>query len=306
MNFEGRDIVSIRDYNRIEVEHILETAELMEPLTKSSSDMLKGKILANIFLEPSTRTRLSFEAAILRLGGNYISISEARASAIEKGENLVDTIRVMENYVDIITLRHSLEGAARLAAEVAYIPVINAGSGAGEHPTQALLDLYTIKKECGKIDGLSIAILGDLKYGRTTHSLAYALSLFNTTLYFVSPESLKMRGEILEDVSKRVNVIETKDVPEIIPKVDVLYVTRMQKERFPDLEVYEKIKGTYRINRDSLRNAKRNMIVMHPLPRIDEIAPEVDQTSYAKYFKQVWYGIVTRMAILSLVLGAIK
>lgn len=306
MNFEGRDIVSIRDYNRIEVEYILETVELMGPLTKSSSDLLKGKILANIFLEPSTRTRLSFEAAILRLGGNYISISEARASSIEKGENLVDTIRAMENYADIITLRHSLEGAARLAAEVAYIPVINAGSGGGEHPTQALLDLYTIKKECGKIDGLSIAILGDLKYGRTTHSLAYALSLFNTTLYFVSPVSLKMREEILEDVSKRVNVVETANVHEIIPNVDVLYVTRMQKERFPDLEVYEKIKGTYRINRASLRNAKRNMILMHPLPRIDEIAPEVDQTHYVKYFKQVGYGLVTRMALLCLVLGAIK
>jgi aspartate carbamoyltransferase catalytic subunit len=306
MNFEGRDIVSIRDYNRNEVEHVLETAELMEPLTKSSSDLLKGKILANIFLEPSTRTRLSFEAAILRLGGSYITISEARASAIKKGENLVDTIRVMENYVDIITLRHSLEGAARLAAEVAYVPVINAGSGAGEHPTQALLDLYTIKNECGKIDGLNIAILGDLKYGRTTHSLAYALSLFNTTLYFVSPESLKMRREVLEDVSKRVNVIETENVPEIIPHIDVLNVTRIQKERFPDLEVYEKIKGTYGINRDLLRNAKRNMIVMHPLPRIDEITPEVDQTPHAKYFKQVWYGMVTRMALLCLVLGAIK
>ncbi len=306
MNFEGRDIVSIKDYNRSEVEHILEITELMEPLTKSSSDILKGKILANIFLEPSTRTRLSFEAAILRLGGSYISISEARVSAIEKGENLVDTIRVMENYVDIIALRHSLEGASRLAAEVAYIPVINAGSGAGEHPTQALLDLYTIKKERGKIDGLNIAILGDLKYGRTTHSLAYALSLFKTTLYFVSPESLKMRREVLEDVSKRVKVIETKDVPEIIPKIDVLYVTRMQKERFPDLEVYENIKGTYRIDLDSLRNAKRNMIVMHPLPRIDEIAPEIDQMPYAKYFKQVWYGLVTRMALLSLALGVIK
>lgn len=306
MDFKGRDIVSIRDFNRSEVEHILQTAELMNPLTKSSSDMLKGKILANIFLEPSTRTRLSFEAAILRLGGNYISISEAKASSIEKGENLIDTIRVIENYVDIITLRHSLEGAARLAAEVASIPVINAGSGAGEHPTQALLDLYTIRNEQGKIDGLRIAILGDLKYGRTTHSLAYALSLFNTTLYFVSPDSLKMRREVLEDVSRRVNVIETKDVREIIPKIDVLYVTRMQKERFPDLEVYEKIKGTYRINRDLLRNRKKNMIVMHPLPRIDEIAPEVDQTPHAKYFKQVWYGMVTRMALLCLVLGVIK
>jgi aspartate carbamoyltransferase catalytic subunit len=306
MDFKGRDIVSIRDFNRSEVEHILQTAELMNPLTKSSSDMLKGKILANIFLEPSTRTRLSFEAAILRLGGNYISISEAKTSSIEKGENLIDTIRVIENYVDIITLRHSLEGAARLAAEVASIPVINAGSGAGEHPTQALLDLYTIRNEQGKIDGLRIAILGDLKYGRTTHSLAYALSLFNTTLYFVSPDSLKMRREVLENVSKRVNVIETKDVREIIPKIDVLYVTRMQKERFPDLEVYEKIKGTYRINRDLLRNRKKNMIVMHPLPRIDEIAPEVDQIPHAKYFRQVWYGMVTRMALFCLVFGVIK
>ena len=306
MDFEGRDIVSIRDFNRDEVEHVLETAKLMEALTKSSSDILKGKILANIFLEPSTRTRMSFEAAMLKLGGNYISIAEPRASSIEKGESLVDTIRVMENYVDVITLRHPLEGAARLAAEVASIPVINAGSGAGEHPTQALLDLYTINQEAGRIDGLSIAVLGDLRYGRTTHSLAYALSLFNTTLYFVSPESLKMRGEVLEDVSKRVDVIETDDIEGVIPKVDVLYVTRIQRERFPDREVYEKVKGTYRITPSSLRNAKKNLIVMHPLPRVDEVAPEVDQKPYAKYFKEVWYGLVTRMALLCLVLGAIE
>jgi aspartate carbamoyltransferase catalytic subunit len=305
MNFEGNDIISLRDFNRSEVEHILETAKLMEALTKSSSDMLKGKISANIFLEPSTRTRMSFEAAMLKLGGNYISISEPRTSSIEKGESLVDTIRTMENYVDVITLRHPLEGAARLAAEVAFIPVINAGSGAGEHPTQALLDLYTINQEAGRIVGLSIAILGDLRYGRTSHSLAYALSLFNTTLYFVSPKSLKMRRDVLEDVSKRVNVIETEDIEEVIPKADVLYVTRIQRERFPDLEVYEKVKGTYRITRRSLCNAKKNLIVMHPLPRIDEISQEVDQTPYAKYFKEVWYGLVTRMALLCLVLGAI-
>lgn len=305
MNFEGRDIISIKDLNRNEIEYVMETAKLMEALVKSSSDMLKGKILANIFLEPSTRTRMSFEAAMLKLGGNYIGISEPRASSLEKGENLVDTIRVIENYVDLITLRHSLEGAARLAAEVASIPIINAGSGTGEHPTQALLDLYMINQEARSIDGLSVAISGDLKYGRTTHSLAYALSLYNTTLYFVSPESLKMRREIFEDVSKRVDVIETHDVEEVIPKVDVLYVTRIQKERFPDLEMYEKIKGIYRITNDSLRNAKKNLIIMHPLPRVDEIAPEVDMTPYAKYFKEVWYGLVTRMALLCLLIGAI-
>ncbi len=306
MSFKGRDIVSMRDFSRDEVEHVLNVARLMEPLAMGGSKMLDGKVLSNIFFEPSTRTRLSFESAILKLGGNYISIPEPQMSSVEKGENLVDTIRVMENYSDVIVLRHFLEGAARLASEVAVVPVINAGSGSGEHPTQAMLDLYTMERELGTIDGLSVALVGDLKYGRTVHSLAYALSLYDTTLYLVSPKTLEMRREIVNDVSNEVKVVETNEIGDVIPKVDVLYVTRIQKERFPDLEEYEKIKGVYRISPDTLQNAKSNLIVLHPLPRVDEVTSEVDYTPYARYFKETWYGLVTRMGLLCLVLGAIE
>jgi aspartate carbamoyltransferase catalytic subunit len=306
VSFKGRDIVSVRDFSRDEVEHVLNVARLMEPLTMGGSKMLDGKVLSNIFFEPSTRTRLSFESAILKLGGNYISIPEPQVSSVEKGENLVDTIRVMENYADVIVLRHFLEGAARLASEVAVVPVINAGSGSGEHPTQAMLDLYTMERELGAIDGLSVALVGDLKYGRTVHSLAYALSLYDTTLYLVSPKTLEMRREIVNDVSNEVKVIETNEVRDVIPNVDVLYVTRIQKERFPDLEEYEKIKGVYRISSDTLQNAKSNLIVLHPLPRVGEVTSDVDYTPYARYFKETWYGLVTRMALLCLVLGVIE
>jgi len=296
----------MRDFDMDDVEHVLDVARLMEPLARGGSRMLEGKILSNIFFEPSTRTRLSFESAILKLGGQYISIPEPNVSAVEKGENLVDTVRVMENYSDIIVLRHPLEGSSKLASEVAIVPIINAGSGSGEHPTQALLDLYTIKSELGRIDGLKVALLGDLKYGRTVHSLAYALSLYDTKIYMVSPKTLEMRREILDDVSGRVEVVETDDVGQVIPEVDVLYVTRIQKERFPDPEEYEKVRGTYRIGAETLRNARSNLIILHPLPRVDEIASEVDYTPYARYFKETWYGLVTRMALLCLVLGAIE
>ncbi len=306
MSFKGRDIISMRDFDMDDVEHVLDVARLMEPLARGGSRMLEGKILSNIFFEPSTRTRLSFESAILKLGGQYISIPEPNVSAVEKGENLVDTVRVMENYSDIIVLRHPLEGSSKLASEVAIVPIINAGSGSGEHPTQALLDLYTIKSELGRIDGLKVALLGDLKYGRTVHSLAYALSLYDTKIYMVSPKTLEMRREILDDVSGRVEVVETDDVGQVIPEVDVLYVTRIQKERFPDPEEYEKVRGTYRIGAETLRNARSNLIILHPLPRVDEIASEVDYTPYARYFKETWYGLVTRMALLCLVLGAIE
>lgn len=306
VSFKGRDIVSIRDFSRDEIEHVLNVARLMEPLTMGGSKILDGKVLSNIFFEPSTRTRLSFESAILKLGGNYISIPESKVSSVVKGENLVDTIRVMENYADVIVLRHFLEGAARLASEVAVVPIINAGSGGGEHPTQAMLDLYTMERELGTIDGLSVALVGDLKYGRTVHSLAYALSLYDTTLYLVSPKTLEMRREIVNDISNEVKVVETNEIGDVIPNVDVLYVTRIQKERFPDLEEYEKIKGVYRISSDTLQNAKSNLIVLHPLPRVDEVTSDVDYTPYARYFKETWYGLVTRMALLCLVLGAIE
>lgn len=306
LSLKDRDIVSIRDFTRNEVEHILATARLMEPLAKGGAKMLDGKVLANIFFEPSTRTRLSFESAILKLGGQYISIPGSQVSSIQKGESLIDTVRVMENYADTIVLRHPLEGAARLASEVAVVPIINGGSGSGEHPTQALLDVYTMKRELGAIDGLHVGLLGDLRYGRTVHSLAYLLAMYDTTLYMVSPDSLRMRHEIIDDISSQVKVVERDNVEDIISKVDVLYVTRIQKERFPDLEEYEKVKGIYRISPETLRPAKNNMILLHPLPRVDEVTLEVDYTPYARYFKETWYGLVTRMGLLSLVLGALE
>ncbi len=304
--FEGRDVISIKDFTRKEIDYILRIASEMEPLAQKGSDMLQGKILATLFFEPSTRTRLSFETAMYKLGGRTIGFAEPSVSSVKKGESLADTIRVVENYSDVIVLRHPLEGAARFAAEYAQIPVINAGSGAEEHPTQALLDLYTMKKELGEIDGLKVALIGDLRFGRTVHSLAYALSQYDVRLFLVSPPLLRMRREIVEDIRDRIKVVEADNVEEVIPEIDVLYVTRIQRERFPDLAEYEKVRGSYRIDLNTLKNAKNNLIVMHPLPRVDEVAPEVDMTPYAKYFKQVWNGVVVRMALLALVLGAVK
>jgi len=306
LEFTGRDIISIRDFSREEIDYILRIAKAMEPLAQKGSDMLKGKILATLFFEPSTRTRLSFEAAMHKLGGSTIGFAEAEIASVRKGENLADTVRTVENYADVIAIRHPLEGAARLAAEFAKVPIINGGSGAEEHPTQALLDLYTVLKEKGTIDGLKVALVGDLRYGRTVHSLAYALSNYNVELYLVSPESLKMRREVLEEIKDKIPVNESTDLPKVIADIDVLYVTRIQKERFPDPAEYIKVKGSYKIDLDLLKNAKKDMIILHPLPRVDEIAPEVDNTSHARYFQQVWNGIVVRMALLALILGAVK
>lgn len=306
LKFDGRDIVSIKDFSREEINYILTIARTMEPMAVKGSDMLEGKILATLFFEPSTRTRLSFEAAMHKLGGSTIGFAEAEIASVKKGENLADTVRTVENYADIIALRHPLEGAARLAAEFSKVPIMNGGSGAEEHPTQALLDLYTMQKEKGKIDGLKIALVGDLRYGRTVHSLAYALSLYNIELYLVSPESLRMRREVLRTIQNKISVTEESGLEKIIPLIDILYVTRIQKERFPDPAEYAKVKGIYRVDLKTLNSAKRDLIVLHPLPRIDEIAAEVDSTPRARYFQQVWNGIVVRMALLALVLGAIK
>jgi aspartate carbamoyltransferase catalytic subunit len=306
VEFEGRDIISIKDFSREEINYIFDVAKKMEPIATKGSDMLKGKILATLFFEPSTRTRLSFEAAMHKLGGSSIGFAEAEIASVRKGENLADTVRTVENYADVIALRHPLEGAAKLAAEFSRVPIINGGSGAEEHPTQALLDLYTIRKERGKIDGLKIAFVGDLRYGRTVHSLAYALSLFDVELYLVSPESLKMRREVLQTIKGRISVIERTSLEKIVQTVDVLYVTRIQKERFPDPAEYAKVKGSYRIDLKTLSDAKKDLIILHPLPRVDEIVAEVDKTPYARYFQQVWNGIVVRMALLALTLGAIK
>jgi aspartate carbamoyltransferase catalytic subunit len=304
--FKGRDIVSIKDFSREEIDYILKTAAAMEPIARSGSEMLHGKILATLFFEPSTRTRLSFEAAMNKLGGTAIGFAEPKVAAINKGENLADTIRVVENYADVLVLWHPLEGAARLAAEFSDVPVINAGSGAEEHPTQALLDLYTILKEKGAIDGLNITLMGDLRYGRTVHSLAYALSLYNVNLFMVSPMLLRMRREISDAIKKRIKITEGTAVGDVLSETDVLYVTRIQEERFPDPAEYAKVRGTYKIGLDTLENAKEDMIIMHPLPRVDEIDHEVDNTPHARYFQQVWNGIVTRTALLALILGAIK
>jgi len=306
LEFKDRDIISVKDFSRKEIDYILKIAETMEPIAVKGSDMLRGKILATLFFEPSTRTRLSFEAAMHKLGGSTIGFAESEIASVKKGENLADTVRTVENYADVIALRHPLEGAARLAAEFARIPVINGGSGAEEHPTQALLDLYTIRKEKGKIDGLKIAFVGDLRYGRTVHSLAYALSLYNIELFLISPDTLKMRKEVLQTIKERIPVTEKRNLEKIIPIVDVLYVTRIQKERFPEPAEYAKVKGFYKIDIKTLTAAKKDLIILHPLPRVDEIAAEVDNTPYARYFQQVWNGIVVRMAILSLILGAVK
>jgi aspartate carbamoyltransferase catalytic subunit len=306
VQFAGRDIVSIKDFSREEIDHVLKMTDGLEPTARKGSHELDGKIMATLFFEPSTRTRLSFESAMYRYGGNCLGFAEPKVASVEKGENLADTVRVVESYADVLVIRHPLEGAARLAAEFASVPVINAGTGAEEHPTQAMLDLYTIRRELGKIDGLNIALAGDLRYGRTVHSLAYALSLYDINLYLVSPPLLRMRKEVMEEVSRRVKVQEYDDLSKVMPQADVIYMTRIHKERFGSLEDYEKVRGSYRLTAGDLSQARPKMIVMHPLPRVDEIEYSVDNTPHSKYFKQVWYGLLVRMSLIGLVLGALS
>ncbi|MDI6654459.1 MAG: aspartate carbamoyltransferase [Candidatus Hydrothermarchaeota archaeon] len=303
MNFRGRDVISIGDFSKEEIKHILKIAGKME---KVRGEPLRGKILACLFFEPSTRTRLSFETAMEKLGGKVIGFSEPQIASVAKGESLIDTIKTVEKYCDAIVIRHPKEGSARLGAEISEKPVINAGDGSNQHPTQTLLDLYTIKRETGRLN-VNIALVGDLKYGRTVHSLAYALATFNANIALVSPKGLEMPREVVSDLQKLGGRIrETNELEKVIPEMHVLYITRIQKERFPDPEEYEKVKGAYKITLETLKNAKKDLIILHPLPRIDEIAPEVDATRHAKYFEQVYYGLPVRMAILSLVLGALK
>ncbi|MCD6140798.1 MAG: aspartate carbamoyltransferase [Thermococcus sp.] len=303
-----QDVISINDFGKEEIEYVLKTAERLENELNEQKILqyAKGKVLATLFFEPSTRTRLSFESAMHRLGGSVIGFAEASSTSVKKGESLMDTIRTVEKYADVIVIRHPREGAARLAAEVAEVPVINAGDGANQHPTQTLLDLYTIKKEFGRINGLKIALLGDLKYGRTVHSLAKALSYYNVKLYFIAPQGLEMPRHIIEEISDKVEITETNDLESVIPEVDVLYATRIQKERFPDPAEYNKIKGSYRIDLKILNGAKETLKIMHPLPRVDEISYEVDKTPYSGYFRQVWSGVPVRMALLSIVLGVVE
>jgi aspartate carbamoyltransferase catalytic subunit len=306
MNFNGKDIISIKDFSKETINYILDYSQEMVPYAKGEKykDILKGKVLSSLFFEPSTRTRLSFESSMNRLGGKVIGFSDPSATSQKKGESLADTIKMADSYSDVIVIRHSQEGAARLAAEFADVPVINAGDGAGQHPTQCLLDLFTIKSEKKKIGKNKIALLGDLKYGRTVHSLAYALSLYKADLTFVSPINLRMPKEVIEECKELgVEPTQTSTLEKAIKDADVLYVTRIQKERFPDAEEYNKVVGSYKIDNDLLQNAKDNLIIMHPLPRVTEIHPEVDKTPHALYFKQAFNGVPVRMALLSLVLG---
>ncbi|MGC8585120.1 MAG: aspartate carbamoyltransferase [Thermoplasmata archaeon] len=301
---KGKDIVSIKDFSEKEIFEIFEVAKEMIPYAKGKeNDFLRGKILATLFFEPSTRTRFSFETAMQRLGGGVLSFADPKSTSLSKGETLADTIRMMDSYSDVIVIRHSYEGAARLAAKFAEHPVINAGDGAGQHPTQTLLDLFTIHNSFGTFKNLKIGLLGDLKYGRTVHSLAIALSNLGSKLYFISPKILGMPEHIMREIHEKEKPVVTDNINDVIGDLDVLYVTRIQKERFPDITEYMKIAGSYRVDLSLLEKSKKDLIIMHPLPRVDEIAPEVDYTSHAKYFEQAFNGVPVRMAILSMVLG---
>jgi len=302
----GSDVLSVRQFNREDLEYIYAVAHEMRVMVEriGTFDLLKGKILANLFYEPSTRTSSSFTAAMERLGGSVIPINEVKFSSVSKGESLPDTVRTLECYADVIVLRHPEVGAASLAAKYAKKPVINAGDGIGEHPTQALLDSLTIKEELGHLDGLTITMLGDLKYGRTVHSLARLLSLYKVKLNYVSPEILAMPPEIIDELNaKDVEQTEYTTLEKVLPETDVLYVTRVQKERFADLVDYEKVAGAFVIDPDLMKIAKDRMIVMHPLPRVKEISMDFDDDPRAAYFRQMEYGLYVRMALLAMVLG---
>jgi aspartate carbamoyltransferase catalytic subunit len=304
-SFYKKDIVSIKDFTRQDLEFIFYITDKISTLRpKEKIELGKGRILGYIFYEPSTRTRMSFEAAMASLGGSSIGIFDPRSSSIEKGESLADTIRTMDLYSDVIVLRHPLDGSSRFAGELSRNPIINAGSGSEEHPTQAMLDLYTIKKEKGKIDELTIGIVGDLKYGRTVYSLLYGLSNYNVNIYLVSPPTLRIRKESIYDVQNKLKIHEHSQLnSDILPKLDILYVTRIQRERFPDIQEYEKVKGTYTIDNNVLQISKHDVSIMHPMPRMEEITHSIDNTKNAVYFKQAAYGKELRAALLALVLN---
>jgi len=302
----GKDIISVKQFSRSDLEYIFGVAHEMRVMVErvGTFDLLKGKILASIFYEPSTRTSSSFIAAMERLGGNVININEVRYSSVAKGESLPDTIKTLECYADVIVLRHPELGSAAKAAEAAHKPVINAGDGVGEHPTQALLDAFTIREELGRMDDLTVTMLGDLKYGRTVHSLSRLLSLYNSRLHYVSPEILRMPAEIITELeAKGMRQTEHRTLDRALPETDVLYVTRVQRERFESEEVYESVKSAYVLDKNIMSAAKSKMIVMHPLPRVTEISTDFDDDPRAAYFRQMEYGLYVRMALLAMVLG---
>lgn len=307
MSLRGKDVLTAAQFTREEVEQLFAVADGFAGRLEGGERLrtLDGRLLATVFYEPSTRTRLSFEAAMQRLGGGVLSVAEAKTvSSVAKGETLPDTMRTIANYADAIVLRHPDLGAAQVAADAAAIPILNAGDGAGEHPSQALLDLYTIRSEKKTIDGLRIALAGDLKNGRTVHSLARALSLFQVDFSFVAPAALSMPTEVSDYLRARNFLVEeTNDLARTLQKADVVYMTRVQKERFADLKQYEKMKNFFILTADLVKNAKPNLLVMHPLPRIDEITTDVDALPGAAYFRQARNGVTIRMALLSEILG---
>lgn len=301
-----RHVISVQDFSAEEIIDLLDRAETMVAIARGEavSDLLRGKVLACIFYEPSTRTRLSFETAMQRLGGGVIGFAGTEATSVVKGETLADTIRMVSAYADAVVLRHPREGAARLASQFSDVPILNAGDGAGQHPTQTMLDLFTIRSEMGRLEGLNISLVGDLRYGRTVHSLAIALAKFGNRINLVSPEGLEMPGEVvayLKDAGKFGKACHSPE--EVITDTDVLYATRIQKERFPDQVEYEKVAGVYRVDPELVSRGPDNMIIMHPLPRVNEIAPEVDVLPQAKYFIQAFNAVPVRMALLSRVIG---
>jgi len=303
----GKNILTVKQFNRNDLEYIFSVAHEMRTMVErvGTFDLMKGKILANLFYEPSTRTSSSFMAAMQRMGGAVIPISEVKFSSVAKGESLPDTVRTLGCYADVIVLRHPEVGSAALAARHAGKPVINAGDGVGEHPTQALLDTFAIREELGRLDNLNVTMLGDLKYGRTVHSLARLLTQFDgIKLNYVSPDLLRMPRDVMDEVAaKGLPQSEHTILEKVLPKTDVLYVTRVQKERFEDADVYERVKNTFVVNPKVMKIAKKDMIVLHPLPRVTEISMDFDDDPRAAYFRQMEYGLYVRMALLAMVLG---
>ena len=304
-----KDIISMNDMSKEEILEILEIAEKIENSSEEEKlNFLKGKIIATLFFEPSTRTKMSFESAAFRLGAQVLQLPPLEQSSVKKGESFSDTIRMVESYSDVIVVRHPNDGAARLASTTSKKPVINAGDGSNQHPSQTLLDLYTIKDEKGTLNNLSIAFVGDLKYGRTVHSLVKALTHFNPVIYFVAPKILQMPTYLIDDLDKnniKYEILE--DFRDCLDKIDVFYMTRIQKERFPDIEDYQKVKGVYVINKENiLGKCKEDMIILHPLPRVDEISTDLDETKHALYFKQAKNGIPVRQAMMMKVLDKVK
>jgi aspartate carbamoyltransferase catalytic subunit len=297
-------LVSISDCSKEDILRIVELAEQFEK--NPNPHLLDGKLVATLFFEPSTRTRLSFETAVQRLGGRVIGFSDAATSSSSKGETLHDTIKMVSNYVDLIVMRHPVEGAARYASEITNVPVINAGDGSNQHPTQTMLDLYSIKKTQGTLENLTISMVGDLKYGRTVHSLLMAMRFFNPTYHFVAPQELKLPPQYPEYMKENnIRFDEREDMNSILSDTDILYMTRVQQERFTDLVEYEKVKNTYTLRNSMLEGTKDNLRILHPLPRINEIAADVDQNPKAYYFEQARNGVFARQAVICSILGLV-